>query len=306
MPSLRHSVLKSALQEEMAGAAYSGVRLWWLGQAGFVLSCNGMRVVIDPYLSDSLALKYKGQEFPHERMMQPPVGPEDLRDIDWVFCTHAHSDHMDPGTLPFLAKNNPDCRFVVPRAEASTAVARGIPENRLVLLNGDETLDLSPGFAVKAMPSAHENLEQDDQGNHRFLGYCLRMCGVTIYHSGDCVPYPGLAHSLGLAGVDLALLPVNGRDEYRRSRKVPGNFTIDEAIALCKEAGVPVLLAHHWGMFDFNTVPVEALQTAAASAGSEVKLVIPELNVCYEFNPKMRGRRCGCTSACPEHGGMPT
>ena len=32
--------------------------LWWLGQSGFLLQWKGKRVLIDPYLSDSLTKKY--------------------------------------------------------------------------------------------------------------------------------------------------------------------------------------------------------------------------------------------------------
>ena len=32
--------------------------LWWLGQSGYLLSWKGKRVLIDPYLSDSLTKKY--------------------------------------------------------------------------------------------------------------------------------------------------------------------------------------------------------------------------------------------------------
>ena len=82
---------------------------------------------------------------------------------------------------------------------------------------------------------------------------------------------------------DVALLPVNGRDERRRNGKVPGNFTIPEAVALCKQAAVPVLLAHHWGMFDFNTVSEKALKAGAASALPEVNFIIPNQSTRYEF-----------------------
>jgi len=284
MISVRHTVRVSSLKDDLAVSGNAGVRLWWLGQAGFVLSFDGMRVIIDPYLSDSLAVKYKDQEFPHRRMMPPPISPDDLHGIKWIFCTHAHSDHMDPGTLPTLVRNNPDCRFVVPRAEVSTAVERGIPEGRLISINGDETVDLGHGMVVDAVPSAHEDLARDENGNFRYLGYCLRMGGVTFYHSGDCVPYEGLERVLAPLGVDVALLPVNGRDEYRLSRKVPGNFTIAEAVELCKQIAAPVLIAHHWGMFDFNTVSEDALKSDVALAGPEVKVVIPDTRVRYEFN----------------------
>ena len=33
----------------------------------------------------------------------------------------------------------------------------------------------------------------------------------------------------------IALLPVNGRDDDRKSGKIPGNFTVDEAVDLCQK-----------------------------------------------------------------------
>jgi L-ascorbate metabolism protein UlaG (beta-lactamase superfamily) len=46
------------------------LRLYWLGQAGFLIDAapehapRPLRLLIDPYLSDSLAEKYRGKEFP--------------------------------------------------------------------------------------------------------------------------------------------------------------------------------------------------------------------------------------------------
>ena len=61
------------------GAALSA---WWLGQAGFLFEAGRLRLVIDAYLSDTLAVKYRGQPFPHVRTMPPPVEPGDLSDVD--------------------------------------------------------------------------------------------------------------------------------------------------------------------------------------------------------------------------------
>ena len=283
MISVTHTPLRCQLRDDLATAGNAGVSLWWLGQAGFILSCNGMRILIDPYLSDSLALKYRGQDFPHRRMMPPPVSPRDLHDVNWVFCTHAHSDHMDPGTLPSLAKNNRGCRFVVPCAEASTARARGIPEDRMVLIDAGETVDLGCQMGAEALPAAHEDLARDQDGHFRYLGYCLRLGDCKFYHSGDSIPYDGLGQHLSRMKADVALLPVNGRDDRRRRGKVPGNFTIPEAVDLCKQAAVPVLIAHHWGMFDFNTVSEAALKVGAASALPEVNFIIPNPSTRCDF-----------------------
>ena len=103
------------------------ITLWWLGQAGFLVQAGGRTLLVDPYLSDYLARKYAGKLHPHIRMMPSPLPPARARGIDLVLCTHRHSDHMDPGTLPPVAGLNPGCLFVVPRAVRWRAVEIGLP-----------------------------------------------------------------------------------------------------------------------------------------------------------------------------------
>ena len=292
------------------GRPTSGVRLWWLGQAGFLLRDPEATVLIDPYLSDSLALKYRGREFPHVRMMPPPVLPDELQDLTHVLCTHGHTDHLDPGTLPRIAAASPGACFVVPRSIIGLAIERGVPEGRLVSFDAGEAQEVvRPGAAASysaavephltapsrlqlhAVPSAHEEIETDADGRHLYLGYVFRLGGTTFYHSGDTVPYPGLAERLRMLGIDVALLPINGRDEYRRTRGVPGNLTVGEAQELALAAGARYLVCHHWGMFDFNTVdPEEArhelarIEHAAESEGEPgIHAFLPETGKCYHW-----------------------
>lgn len=235
----------------------AAVRISWLGQAGFVLDGPASRIVIDPYLSDSLAEKYRGTRFPHARMMPPPIEASQLRDVDWILSTHAHTDHLDPGTLPQLAAANPQARFLVNRASCYTAVERGVPEDRLVLCNAGEVLELGSGdtaVGVTVTPAAHEARERDDRGDDRYVGYVLDFGKATVYHSGDTVPLDALDAHLSLLRIDCALLPVNGRDEARRADGVPGNLTLDEAVDLVLRHKVPILIGHHFDLFDFNTI----------------------------------------------------
>ena len=82
--------------ETRPGPIGAGPGLHWLGQAGFWIDTGAHRILIDPYLSDSLARKYAGQANDHRRMMPVPVVPEALPRPDVVLVTHAHTDHMDP------------------------------------------------------------------------------------------------------------------------------------------------------------------------------------------------------------------
>ena len=264
-----------------------GFALWWLGQAGFLIEAGGLRLVIDAYLSDSLAEKYRGKKFDHVRMMPPPVEAAALRNIDWLLCTHGHTDHMDPGTIPALVAANPEMRVLVPRAEVRKAWERGAPENRLVGMDAGEMLDLG-GLKVTATPSAHEELRQTPAGHHLFLGYALATDRMTIWHSGDTIRFAGLEELLRAIGIDWTLLPINGRDEERASNGVPGNLTLEEALALTDDIGAAGMIAHHFGLFAFNTVTPEEARAGIARARPKAAIRLAEVHQIYRISSPRR------------------
>jgi L-ascorbate metabolism protein UlaG (beta-lactamase superfamily) len=265
--TLRVVEFSGSLAEQLAqpSAAIGEVVLYWLGQAGFVLDWDGRRALIDPYLSDSLARKYRGTRYGHVRTMASPIAPEAFTRVDLVLCTHRHTDHMDPDTLQPLGRLFPQLRFVVPAASATEAGKRcGVAANRLIAVNPGDDIEPLPGLRIRPLASAHETLDVDDAGRYEWLGYVVDIAGTRLYHSGDCVPYPGLVDAVRQLAPALALLPVNGRDTERSSNGVPGNFTLDEAVALCRNAGVPAMVAHHYGLFEFNTVPASVIDSRVA------------------------------------------
>jgi L-ascorbate metabolism protein UlaG (beta-lactamase superfamily) len=255
----------------------------WLGQAGFVLPIGSHTVVIDPYLSDSLAEKYAGTLFEHTRSFPPPVDPTDLV-CDLVICTHRHTDHMDGTTLSALAAVNPGLRICIPRAERNHALALGLDPDSLIEMSVGESFSPLEGLTVTPVPSAHEELLTDDDGQHHFLGVILDTGSFKIYHSGDCTPYDGLVDTLRVANIDVALLPVNGRDDYRRRHGVPGNFWIDEALQLCEAAGIPTLVGHHVGLFDFNTVAPAHLDRAAVMSPTATRWIRPDVGAWIQID----------------------
>ena len=106
----------------------SGIELYWLGQAGFLVRSPSASFLIDAYLSDRLAEKYRGHIFPHIRQVEPPITVAEIPAIDFVFCTHHHGDHLDIPTIIEVAHKFPGARFVVPARERAGSRPGGLEE----------------------------------------------------------------------------------------------------------------------------------------------------------------------------------
>lgn len=233
--------------------------VWWLGQSGFVLKSAGVTVVIDPYLSEHLTRKYEGTARPHVRMTRAPLRGGELSGVDVVLCSHKHSDHLDPGTLPDLLAASPGATLLVPASLVGHAVGLGLPAARVVGLDAGQTWE-RPGLSVRAVASAHEGLDTDDRGRHLYLGFALALGGLRFYHSGDGLAYDGLAAAIGREPLDVMFLPINGRDP---SRGVAGNMSAAEAVGLADAVRPRFVVPHHYDMFTFNTAPVGDFEAEA-------------------------------------------
>jgi len=227
-----------------------GFRLWWLGQSGFLLQWQGIHVLLDPYLSDSLTRKYSQTDKPHVRMTELVIDPVRLSFTDIVTSTHNHTDHLDAETLCPILANNPSVKLVIAEANRAFVADRLKIDAAAAIGLDDGTSAETSGIKFSGVASAHETVERDEHGRARFLGYVLEFGRWTLYHSGDTVRYEGMAEKLRRFKIDIALLPINGRAAERR---VPGNLIGSEAAQLARDIDAKLAIPCHFDMFEFNT-----------------------------------------------------
>jgi L-ascorbate 6-phosphate lactonase len=243
---MNDSTLIERFSRVRAGGAQ--VALWWLGQAGFLYRASGVTALLDPFLA------------PHEgRRFETMLPPETATGIDVILCSHEHIDHLDAVSLPALAAASPGARIVVPRPIVSMVTDLGIAEDRVIGTQPGEKVEIGD-VRIHPVPARH-GVEIEDaytfgtelsDGLVRYLGFVVESDGVRLYHAGDTILYDGMAEGLRGIGVDVALLPINGRDGYRESAGLVGNLDEREAAFLSRDMGAEMLIPTHYELFAHN------------------------------------------------------
>lgn len=232
------------------------LRVWWLGQSGFLVANGGSLLLLDPYLSDSLTTKYAGTKRPHVRMTRRVVDPARLSGVAVVTSSHNHTDHLDGETLRAVFAASPGVQFVIPEANREFASTRTGCDLGWPIGLDDGASTVVAGWRLTGVAAAHNELTRDEAGRHVFLGYVIQRGPWTLYHSGDTLAYGGLVEKLTEFAVDVAFLPINGN---RPERGVAGNMDGVEAARVARDIGVRWAVPHHYEMFEFNTAEPDEL-----------------------------------------------
>jgi L-ascorbate metabolism protein UlaG (beta-lactamase superfamily) len=219
------------------------------------LRLGGATVLVDPFLS------------PHpERLVPPPFAADEARDVDLVLITHDHLDHLDEDALPAIAVASPEATVVVPEDVVGRVVELGVERERVRGLPSDGRTQIGH-VTVDAVPACHGEGMDDAYRLGPFLGYVVGAGGAHVYHAGDTVPFDGLVDRLRELRVDLALLPINGRDAEREAAGIVGNLDAREAAQLAQDIGADAAVPMHWDMFAWNPGdPAEFVRLAQTTA----------------------------------------
>lgn len=226
------------------------MRIEHLGQSGFKINHNNQCILIDPYLSNSVEI-LDSQDL--IRKVPIPYKPENLKNIDWILLTHEHIDHCDPHTIPLIAKGNPYARFIGPNPVRNILDKWGIPSSNIVKLT-DSEINLGDDLNILPVPSSHPKLLLSKDGYPSTVGWIIDNKKTRIYIAGDTNVTEQLINFLKkIPQIDLAILPVNEDNFFRRRRGIIGNMSIREAFGLTDELNIKKLFPVHWDMFKVNS-----------------------------------------------------
>jgi L-ascorbate metabolism protein UlaG (beta-lactamase superfamily) len=154
-----------------------------------------------------------------------------LPKADLVLITHAHGDHLDPGTIEKISKNGME---VVMAAVCQSK----FPEGK-ILRNGES--GTFAGIGVEAVPAY--NIEHGRAPGQPFHpkgegnGYILNFSGFRVYVAGDSENTPEVK---ALNNIDVAFLPMN----------LPYTMTPEMVADAAKAFQPKILYPYHFGDTD--------------------------------------------------------
>lgn len=239
------------------------IALTYLGQEGFIIKSGYRFILIDGYLSDYVDRHCNTDVIKWVRKYPVPFFPEELDFIDLVLCSHAHYDHADPDTIRGILKTNCKAKFIIPVPEIKTLKSYGVPKERIIGASVKEVIERD--FAkITPIAAAHEEFHTEN-GEYKEVGYLVEASGKRIFHAGDCCDYAGLDEKI--YGVNVVMLPINGRDDYRRKNDIIGNMDVKEAIGLAKRARAGLLIPMHYDLYDVNCVDENEFIKQAKTSG---------------------------------------
>ena len=214
--------------------------------------------------------KYLTTDKPHTRMSELVVKPELLENISIVTSSHNHTDHLDAETLIPVLKNNPTIKFIIPGANREFVADRVKCEKDFPIGLNDKRSIVIDEFIFHGIPAKHNEIERDEHGNCKYMGYVIEFGKSKIYHSGDTLWFDEMVEILKPFKVDVALLPINGNDP---TRKVAGNLNCKEAAMLGKAIDARCVIPCHYDMFTFNTADVNDFVKEAEKIGQPYKVL---------------------------------
>lgn len=254
------------------------LHVWWLGHSGFLLKWNGIGVLIDPYLSDSMSIQYNGRGKGWPRMTERVVDPLLLSGIDLIVASQNRLSHLDPETILAVRSASPNMKMVVPGGSHKVIDSvLGSAGPHLIPLDSGSFVDVGE-VEVHGINAANPEIETDDVGAAKNLGYVLTMGPFAIYHSGDTLWHDTLVKEVRRWNLNLALLPISGYAP-EAGPGVSSNLNGFEASALAKAISAGLAVPMHYDMFTEDTATTEEFVYCCERLDQRYRILQPGLRL---------------------------
>jgi UDP-MurNAc hydroxylase len=191
------------------------MRVTYYGQACTLTEAGGLKILTDPWLTEGA---YFGTWFHTHILADAGVTPDSFpKDIDYLFLSHEHHDHMDVAALKHFRADLPIliCRFPGPKFRNSL---QSLGFTNIRELASGERLDLGNDVSVTIFGTAEYTNDSAILIEHN---------GVRLFNETDCkLAYPDL-QKLGHLGIDIGFFMFSGANWYPMMYDYPADSMRD-------------------------------------------------------------------------------
>lgn len=235
--------------------------LVWFGHSSYFLQVDGKRILVDPVLSGRASpVSFTTKAFAGT----DPYTVADIPDIDYLFITHDHWDHLDYDTV---TKIRPRVKKVICGLGVGAHFEKwGYAANTIEEGDWGDSLALGDGFTAHVLPARHFSGRGIRRNATLWASFALRTSsGYKIYLGGDSGYGPHLKEiGRQFGSFDLAMLE-NG--QYDKSWKYV-HMMPEETLQAAKDIHASLILPVHNSKFCISNHDWDApLRTITAMAG---------------------------------------
>ncbi len=243
-----HVLTRSEAVDTLLQGGAARDKVTWLGHAGFAIQVNGVKLLIDPFLTD-FASPVPG--IGPRKFIASPFEPADFGQTDILLLSHNHYDHMDASTLDGLPN----------RARMTAIVPVGLGDRMKVWQFGNVTelpwgaTTVAHGVTITAQPAIHfSGRGLFDRNKSNWNSYSVMTTTRRIYFAGDTGFGPVFRERVAPGGpYDIALVPIGAY--MPASMMAAVHCTPEEAVRLGRDINASRLVGMHWGTISLSTEP---------------------------------------------------
>ena len=215
--------------------------LVWFGHSSYFMQIDGKTMLVDPVFS--------GHASPFSFMVKSFEGSdiytsEDFPEIDYLFITHDHWDHLDSKTV---LKLKPKVGKIITSLGTGAHLEHwGFAPDQIIEKDWNESAVLDSGFVITATPGRHFSGRGFKRNQAMWASFVLQTSSKKIFIGGDS-GYDTHFVEIGIehGPFDLALLECGQYNHSWKYIHMMPEETVQAAIDLKAKTFIPV----HWGKF---------------------------------------------------------
>jgi L-ascorbate metabolism protein UlaG (beta-lactamase superfamily) len=171
LPSEKHNLKNIDIRENI---------IVWFGHSSYYIQIDGKRILVDPVFSPNASpVWFTTKAFPGSNR----YSANDMPNIDYLFITHDHWDHLDYATVSALKSKI--AKAICPLGVGETLEYWGYSPDKITERDWYDSVDLSGGFSVTLAPTRHFSGRALKRNQTLWTAYMLSAPSMKFYLGGD-------------------------------------------------------------------------------------------------------------------------